>query len=264
MLNAKTQTKELYEEIQKLVARYNRKKNMGFIQFNTKTGVSLDVDSRCIRKIEGRECRYCYIEMMKKNKFRPIKEKNYCEAIWDDEVKENLINFTREAKELGLFFVRMFSKSDYKREHKEFWTNVIKTIQDNGVPVSLITKTKTAFSDIGRLVNTFQYSVDLEENNEIKYAQSLKRKSDNVKIRAVITNSSQVKIFESRGVDIATFLHNDATGPNRERIKKLYPETAQKHWKPENFKDKTTMGICCIEKGNSSHAKCQACRKCLK
>jgi len=264
MLNAKTQTKALYKELAKLGAKYNRKKKMGFISFNQKTGISMDVDSKCNKKLEGKPCKYCYVEMKKLNKFMGIKEKDYCEAVWDEEVKGNLINFCKEAKKLNLPFVRLFSKSDYKQEHKEFWTNVITTIQDNGIPVSLITKQKATFSDLGKIVNTFQYSVDLEDNNEIKYAQSLKRKADNVKIRAVITDSSQVEVFEKAGVDIATFFHNDGTGENRKRLKELYPETTQKHWKPENFKDKTTMTICCIEKGDAKHAKCGACLGCLK
>lgn len=265
MFDAKTQTKEMYKEIERIAERYSKRKDMGFIMFNRKAGVSLDVDSRCPKKEDPNQkpCSYCYVEQYKNRSFMRLAETQYCDAIWNDEVKNNLIEFCKEIKETGIPFIRLFSRSDYKRRHKNFWVNVIKTIQDNGIPCSIITKQKTAFADLGKIIHTFQYSVDLEDNQEFKYARSIKRKSDNVKIRAVMTDPSQLKYFEKRGVDIVTLLHNDASGKLRENIKARWPETTKKDWRPEKFVNKTHMIVCCAQKGNASHAKCAVCMGCV-
>jgi L-rhamnose mutarotase len=126
--------------IHKLADGY-RKVGLSFVRPNNKTAASLDVDAKC-----HHACAYCY----SKNAPAFMKAGRATDGVfydphtqWDAEHKSLFAGFLRQHKKvLPGFFLRIFAHSDYKVEHRTFWTEVLTLAAEAGVRTVIFTKTR--------------------------------------------------------------------------------------------------------------------------
>jgi len=260
---------EYHLELRKLVS----KTNLNFVHYNAKVGVSLDIDSFCPRQLAGKECAYCYVRAMKERSFMTLKETQYYDPQdWGVLHSQKFRHFLMLFHTLGLRFgvkrqfIRLFSKSDYKREHKGFWTQVLNLCKKEHVKTVVITKQQKAVTDLSDYATTVQFSIDRVSNDKtVLKAQATHARNSrpNVVVRAVACSEQEILALGST-VDILTLYHNDAQGELRQALKQSFPETVESAWKPENYQGRVRAYICCASKGDGKHAKCVYCGNCLK
>lgn len=253
---------DVYKKLKVLV----RKTSLGFIQYNAKVGISLDVDSSCPKMLNGDPCIYCYAEQMKKRSFMKMGNRNYDISNWSCD-KDKFDRFLMELKDIIVenenMFVRIFSRSDYKREHKKFWQEALQMCKGRGVPTVVVTKQFKAVHDLSSFASVVQISIDNYMPSWRKSQATRARKEfENVVIRSVACTADDIQKFKN--VDILTLFHNDAQLQERIRLKRAFPETTNKKWNPKLYKNTIPAIVCCAEKGGEIHAKCGYCGGCVK
>jgi len=255
-----TRQKNLYRKAKNLITRY-QKKGCGFIRYNQKTLISLDISNSCPKEETGKPCKYCY----KADLYRQYGNSGFeCGKMYykGGYKRETLITFLREWKKLLKqygkedFSVRLFSMGDYKQEHKDFWRTVLSVFKQEKVKVHAITKQYFIISDLADLLNCINLSVDsIHNENSIESAILAKNTLElttRVKIRSVVLNNSDLSLGHK--TDIVTVYH----GNKREGID-TYRTTHKSYIALVNKLDNELFHgkTCCTKNG-----KCIDCKRC--
>lgn len=255
-----TRKKNLYRKAKNLITRYQRK-GLGFIRYNQKTVISLDISNSCPKEEQGNPCKYCYkhdlYQQHGKSGFEQGKvyQKG---SVCNEKLKCFLTEWKKLMKQYGNedFSVRLFSVGDYKPEHKEFWCNILQVFAQEGVKVHAITKQYEKIQDIAFYLSCVNLSVDnIHAENNLSRAIEAKKTLElitRVKIRSVVLNNADLTLGHK--TDIVTVYH----GKKREGLDtyrtdhKGYIALANKLDK-EEYHGK----VCCTKDG-----KCINCKRC--
>jgi hypothetical protein len=175
---------ELHHAVKNLCARYNRR-GLGFLRYNRKTLVSLDISNSCPREEQGNPCPYCYkallYKLYGKTGFEQGK-KFQKDFRLDLRFMVDLEEFGSELRKLldraGLkdFSIRLFSLGDIKEEHLSFWRKVLSLLRQR-FKIHAITKQYATIKKLARYVDQVQLSIDSQGTTDHKEAYRMRRRT---------------------------------------------------------------------------------------
>lgn len=180
------------------------KKNVGALQANGKTGISIDLTTDCPKRRAGNPCSYCYVEASRKMGYNPKKIIDHC--AYQGEIKEfseKKVDFLNECGG-----IRMFSFGDYMVEHRMEIAQILDDCQSVGLNVKVITKVPDFIRHFHDhpAIRVIHLSIDATGDGvDWKLAKRLRKMYSKVLIRSAIMRTEDVETLSFS--DIYTFNH---------------------------------------------------------
>ena len=169
---------------------------------NSKTYRSLDLSTNCPKRKAGNPCSYCYVETARKH---GIRAKRIFDRI---EYKDDILKLRQatidKLNQCG--GLRLFSFGDYEPWMDNDLFKIIEHARYRKLKLKAITKVPSFILKYHDKIDIINISIDsLNEGAPIETAIKLKRKYNNVKIRAAIMNYEDLEKLS--WVDIITLNH---------------------------------------------------------
>jgi hypothetical protein len=179
-------------------------KNVGCLQANGKTGLSIDVTTDCPKRRAGNACKYCYVEQSRKMGYNPKSIIESCPYHGE------ILKFSRDKVEFlnECGGIRLFSFGDYMPEHRDILRTILDDCQSIGLNVKAITKQVDFVQEFVNhpALRVIHLSIDnVGDGVEWNTAKSLRKMHSKVLIRCAVMRTDDVQAMEFS--DIFTFNH---------------------------------------------------------
>lgn len=247
----------LNRKVRNLVDKWHRKGRLGYIRYNAKTLLCIDLSNRCPKEECGSPCLYCYKADLYRRFKRFSKELTYGDGVF--RLKELLI-FLKELRSIlsphmDYFSFRAFSFSDVRRRDIPFLRSVFSCIRRfSFFRLHVITKQHGLIKKLEDYVDNIQLSVDFHGvhlSNALKAA-----KTEKYKVRAVVLNEAELeRALNTPEIDIVTLFHGTKKRMREKGVKVFGPSMGAGYGKMVAG-IKSDKIICC----QTGH--CLSCRRC--